>query len=370
MPKIESVTTERLLVPLRKEWTIACGRYVHDSSPFLLVRVRTDGIEGIGEVSGTYQWSGEGFQTAEAAVKSVLAPAVVGLELSPNLIRLKMDQALAGFQFTKAAVEMAVWDALGKRFGAPVHTLLGGQIRSSVSSKFSISAVTPEEAVTIATAAWKAGFRKFKIKVGRGLAEDLERVKAVRKAVGDDVSLAVDANGGWSLGEARRALPLLEKMQICAIEQPLSEGSLRELAILRAHSNIPILLDESIWNGPDIALSNYLGAADAVNIYIGKSGGIAGAIEATKLARSLGIGATMGSNLELGIGHASILQVLSVSDGFDLDTYPPDAAGPMYYIADLVEPGFEIKDGQVPIPTGPGLGVCLNEKSLKRFTVA
>jgi L-alanine-DL-glutamate epimerase-like enolase superfamily enzyme len=369
MPKIEAIKTERILVPIRKEWMITGGGGTHDRSPFLLVRLRAEGIEGLGEVSGTYLWSGEGFETAEAAVKNVLAPLLVGMDLSPNAVRIAMDKALAGFHFTKAGIEMACWDALGKALGAPIGTVLGGAIRSTVPSKFSISGADPEQAAAIAQSAWGAGFRKFKVKVGTGLARDLERVAAVRKCLGDDVSLAVDANGGWSLGGARRALGPLDEMRVCALEQPLPAGNLHETAILRAHSNIPVLLDESVWSARDVATVSRLGAADAVNIYVGKAGGIQGALEAVRVAQSVGIGATMGSNLELGVGHAAIMHVLSVSNGFDLETYPPDIAAPMYYVADLVEPGFKIEEGKVHVPVGPGLGVTLNEEAVTRFRV-
>jgi L-alanine-DL-glutamate epimerase-like enolase superfamily enzyme len=369
MPKIEALNTDRVLVPIRKEWMITGGGGTHDRSPFLLVRLRGEGIEGLGEVSGTYLWSGEGFETAEAAVKNVLAPWLVGMDLSPNSVRIAMDKALAGFHFTKAGIEMSCWDALGKALGTSISTMLGGAIRSTVPSKFSISGVDPDQAAAIAQSAWEAGFRKFKVKVGTGLARDLERVAAVRKSLGANVSLGVDANGGWTLGEARRALGPLEELGVCAVEQPLTAGNLHEIAILRAHSSIPVLLDESVWSAQDVATLSRLGAADAVNIYVGKAGGILGALDAVRVAQSVGIGATMGSNLELGVGHAAIMHVLSLSNGFDLETYPPDIAAPMYYVADLVEPGFEIEDGKVPVPVGPGLGITLNEEAVARFRV-
>ncbi len=369
MLKIEAINTERILLPIRPEWVITGGAGTHDRSPFLLVWVRAEGVEGIGEVSGTYLWSGEGFETAEAAIRNVLAPLLVGRELYPNAVRVVMDNALAGFPFTKAGIEMACWDALAKSCDVSVGTLLGGAVRNSVRSKFSISGVAPHDAAVIAKQAWEAGFRKFKVKVGTGLSHDLARVAAVRRILGDEVSLGVDANGGWSLGEARRALPSLEEMRIAVIEQPLQKGNLHETALLRAHSKIPILLDESAWSAKDVALVARLGAADAVNVYVGKAGGILGALEAVQVAEATGIGATMGSNQEMGIGHAAILQVLSVSKGFDLEMYPPDVAGPMYYVADLVEPGFSIKDGEVPVPTRAGLGVSINEDVLKRFRV-
>lgn len=367
MPKIESIVTDRVVVPIRQDWMVKGGAGAHDQSPFLIVRLRGEGLEGIGEVSGTYPWSGEGYETAEAAVKNVLTPSLLGMEFSPNQIRNVMDKALAGFHFTKAGIEMACWDALGKALGVSIQTLLGGAIRTKVLSKFSISGVPPQQAAAIAQSAMEAGFRKFKVKVGTGLAEDLERVAAVRIQIGDDASLGVDANGGWTLSEARKALRPLEEMKISAIEQPLSPDSLQEMARLRAHSNIPILLDESIWTARDVARVASIGAADAVNIYIGKAGGILGALEAVKVAQATGLDATMGSNQELGIGHAAIMQVLGVSSGFDLDTYPPDIAAPMYYTADLVEPGFEMQDGEVPIPTGHGLGVKINEAALNEF---
>jgi len=181
--------------------------------------------------------------------------------------------------------------------------------------------------------------------------------------------LGVDANGGWTLGEARRALPALEGMNISMIEQPLTEKHIHETAQLRANSRIPILLDESVWTASDVANVARIGAADAVNVYVGKAGGILSALEAVQVAKALGLGATMGSNGELGVGHAAIMQVLAVGDGFDLKTYSPDAAAPMYYVEDLVEPRFRLEDGEVPVPTGPGLGVTLNEAVLKKYRV-
>ena len=107
-----------------------------------------------------------------------------------------------------------------------------------------------------------------------------------------------------------------------------------------------------------------------MNIYVGKAGGILSALEAVQVAKAVGIGATMGSNQELGIAHAAIMQVLAVGDGFDLDTYAPDAAAPLYYVEDLVEPEFRIQEGEVPVPVGPGLGVHLKEAVLKKYKVS
>src|ERR1044071_8474017 len=97
MPKIEAIITERIVVPTKPDWIVTGGRGTHDKSPFLLLRLKCEGVEGLGEVSGTYGWSGEGYDTAEAAVKNVLAPALIGVELCPRAIRTLMDRVLAGF---------------------------------------------------------------------------------------------------------------------------------------------------------------------------------------------------------------------------------------------------------------------------------
>lgn len=367
MPKIEAIITERVLVPTKPEWIVTGGRGTHDKSPFLLLRLRCEGVEGLGEVSGTYGWSGEGYDTAEAAIKSVLAPALVGVEACPRAVRPLMDRVLAGFHFTKAGIEMACWDVLGKTLNASVAQLLGGPIRTRVLTKFSISGREPDQAAAIARQAWELGFRKFKVKVGTGIAKDLARVKAVREAVGAGVSLGVDANGGWSLGEARRILPDLEEFQISMIEQPLKERELHQMAGLRKHANVPILLDESVWNAADVALAAHTGAADAVNIYVGKAGGILPALEAVQFAKAYGMGATMGSNQELGIAHSAVMQVLAVADGFDLEAFPPDAASPLYYVEDITEPAFRLENGEVKVPSGPGLGMSLNEDILEKY---
>jgi muconate cycloisomerase len=368
MTIIDDITIERLAVPLRPEWIIACGRYTHSQSPFLLVRLRSDGVEGLGEISGTYEWSGEGFATAEAAVREVLIPALIGQSLCPLALSSLMNQKLAGFSFSKAGIEMAAWDALGKQLGAPIHRLLGGPTRTAVPSKFSVSAAGPEETADIAEAARDAGFRYFKIKVGTGVEQDVARIAAVRARLGAHARIAVDANGAWSLSEARQALRPLLDLGVLAIEQPIA-GPLGQLAALRAQSSAPILLDESVWSPADIAAAAEARAADAVSIYVGKFGGISGALHGLTVAHACGLDSTTGSNLELGVGHAAILHTLAATQGVDLETYPPDLAGPAYYVGDLVEPGFEIDDGKVAVPTGPGLGVTLNEQIVRKYVV-
>src|SRR5262249_52761677 len=170
----------------------------HDKSPFLLVKVHTDeDLVGLGEASCTPRWSGEDQVTAAHFIDAYFAPALVGRD--PTLVEettRAVFPVVAGNAFTKAAVEMALWDLAGKAAGKPVYELLGGRVRESVTTKWSISGSPPGEAAEIARRAKERGYRAMKVKVGLGVDEDVARVAAVREAVGPGVKLGVDANGG------------------------------------------------------------------------------------------------------------------------------------------------------------------------------
>src|ERR671933_205002 len=166
--KITSVETIPVRVPIKPELAIRSGLGgVHDTSPFLLVRLHTDaGLVGLGEASCTPRWSGEDQVSAAHFVNTYFAPALVGRdptridEASAAVFRL-----VAGNFFTKAAVEMALWDLAGQAAGKPVYELLGGRVRDAVATKWSVSGQPPEQAAAIARWALGRGFRAMKVKV-------------------------------------------------------------------------------------------------------------------------------------------------------------------------------------------------------------
>src|SRR5579872_1597542 len=198
--KITTIDCIPVRVPIRPEVAIRAKGGSHSVSPFLLVRVHTDeGVYGLGEVSCTPRWSGEDQVTAAHFIRSILGPALSG-EDPRNIERLtaKMRGALSGHPFTKAALEMALWDILGKSAGLPLYRLLGGAVRESVPTKWSISGVEPKHAAGIARWALEQGFTTMKVKVGIDPEQDVARVRAVREAVGPGTRLGVDANGAWT----------------------------------------------------------------------------------------------------------------------------------------------------------------------------
>src|SRR2546425_765439 len=185
--------------------------------------MRTDeGITGLGEVSCTPRWSGEDQVSAAHFIDTILGPALIGQD-PRDIERLTqaMGRALFGNPFTKAALEMAMWDVLGKAAGLPVYRLLGGKVREFVPTKWSVSGLDPARAAGIAAWAVEQGFRAMKVKVGIDPEQDVARVRAVRDAVGPGVRLGVDANGAWNVVTAVRMVNRLRDFDIYFVEQPV-----------------------------------------------------------------------------------------------------------------------------------------------------
>ncbi|HEY7909600.1 MAG TPA: enolase C-terminal domain-like protein, partial [Thermomicrobiales bacterium] len=211
--KISAIEAIPITVPIKPELVISSARGTHDVSPFVIVRVHTDeGVTGLGEVSCTPIWSGEDQVTAVHFIATILAPALVGrspLEIEP--IRMAMYRVLAANPFTRAAIETACWDILGKVAGLPLYRLWGGPVRERVPIKFSLSGIEPERVTRVAEYALGLGFRAMKVKVGGDPEADLRRYRAVREVIGPDIRLGADANGGWTVRQAIDAVRRLEE---------------------------------------------------------------------------------------------------------------------------------------------------------------
>src|SRR5262249_13392192 len=206
------------------------------------------------EASITSVWSGETQAGAIALIHDVLAPLVVGADpFDTEWISQRLDRAAWGNSFAKAALEMALLDLQGQALGVPVYKLLGGcqpeaQARS-IPLKFVIGAVEPDVAAGRARRMVDRGWRSIKVKVGRpgDPRLDIDRLTAVREAIGPDVWLSVDANGGYTVEQAVWAAARLEKLEVALFEQPTPRGDHLGMAEVRRRSGIPIMADESVF---------------------------------------------------------------------------------------------------------------------------
>jgi muconate cycloisomerase len=367
--RVVRIETIPVSVPLHPDRILIFATATHARSPFLIVRVHTDeGLVGLGEVSCTPRWSGEDSVTAAHVVSTYLAPRVLGEDpREVERLGLLLDDAIVGHHFTKAAVEMALWDIRGKAAGLPVHRLLGGPVRPRIRTKFSVGGAEPERAAAVAAWAVEQGFAAMKVKVGIDLAGDLRRVAAVREAVGDAVLLGVDANTGWTRAEAASVLAPLAELRVAFIEQPLDRRDLPGMAELRRRATVPIVADEPVGTPEDALAVVRAEAADILSVYAGMAGGLAPARRVAAIAVAAGCGWTIGSNLELGVALAAHIHLASSTPGLDDDRVPCDILSPFYYEDDLLTTPLPVEAGWAAPPEGPGLGVELDEEKLERY---
>lgn len=370
--KIIGVETIPIRVPIHKDKATVGGRGAHTESPFLIVRVRTDeGVDGLGEVSCTPLWSGEDQVSAAHFIASVLAPALVGRDpLERSRRTSRMNAVLANNPFTKAGIELALWDIAGKAAGQPLYVLLGGAVRDSVRTKYSVSGVEPFRAARIAAWAVEQGFTAMKVKVGMDPATDLERVRAVRNAVGPDVLLGVDANGGWSPSTAVYLAPRLEELGIAFIEQPVPAGDPRWMARVREAATVPLVADESLSTAADALSLIAHDAADVFSIYVGMGGGISEGVAIATIAGAARLRCTIGSNLELGIAQAAMIHLAVSQPAIRPDVIPCDIISRFFYEGDIVREPLPVEGGVARCLDGPGLGVELDLEAIERYRVA
>ena len=333
------------------------------TSYILMVFVETDtDLQGIGEVTGSPDWSGETCLGAKALVDQHLTPKLIGED--PRRIRYCMDRLSKTFAnpFAKAGIEMALFDLLGKSLNTPVYQLLGGAVRNAdLPLRFPIMPVGPEESADVGKRMVAEGFRTLKLKVGHDPLEyDLERVRQVREAVGPQIRLTVDANGGWTVNEAIRAAPPLEEYGVVFIEQPVHRLDLDGLARVRQHVRLPIMADESVFTVQDALTCIHKGAADIISVYPGKNGGLLNTLTIASLAEAAGVHCAIGSNLEWDVGSAAMMHACRAIPNICVERYAADIIGPVFHIEHACETSLLGDPGFARVPDAPGLGVSLN----------
>jgi muconate cycloisomerase len=370
--RITRIETIPVQVPIRPELVIRGSLGVHASSPFVLLKIHTDeGITGLGEVSCTPVWSGEDAITATHIIRDFLAPALTG-ENPCDIERLtaKMRRTVFGHPFTKSGIEIALWDILGKVANLPIYRLLGGAVRDTVPVKMSVSGAEPARAAEIAEWALAQGLKTLKVKTGITPESDIARVKAVRAAIGPATHLGVDANGGWTV---RVAIDVIRKLaascDIYFAEQPVAALDMQWLVDVRRNVPVPVMADESCNTPHDAMALVRAGAADILSVYVGKGGGIGPARKMAAIAEAAGLTCTVGSNLELGIASAAMTHLATATTGIGAEEFPCDILGPLAYEHDLLAVPMEFRDGAMRAPSGPGLGVELNDEMVARYRV-
>lgn len=322
----------------------------------LVVAVETDtGAVGYGEAPPTAVITGDTVPSAACAIRDFIAPRLIGLEIE----RLEQaEQAVQGAMVhntsAKAAVDIALYDLWGKRWGAPLHLLLGGY-RAQVETDITLSLNDPETMAADALRAVEEGFSILKVKVGGGMAEDLARLEAVRRAVGGAVALRVDANQAWAPKQAVRCIRAMEDrgLGVELVEQPVPAADVEGLKFVTDHVLTDILADEAVFSVRDAAALIQMRAADLINIKLMKTGGLGNALRLCGLAESCGVGCMMGCMLETNLSVTAAAHLAAAKKNVRL----ADLDGPALCAHDPVEGGARFRGGTITLPNAPGLGI-------------
>jgi muconate cycloisomerase len=368
--KIAAVQAGPISGTIREDVAIVSSLGEHVVGQYVLVRVLDDsGRTGLGEGSVTSVWSGETQAGAIALIHEVLAPLVIGVDpFDIEWISRRMEKAAFGNSFAKAAIEMALLDLQGQVLGVPVYKLLGGKaVRAesgrpvSLRLKFVVGAVEPDMAAQRARTMVEQGWRAIKIKVGRDSPRvDVDRLRAVRQAIGPDVWLSVDANGGYTVEQAIWVAAGLEKLDVALFEQPTRRGDHVSMAEVRRRSGIPIMADESVFTLQDALDVIRHQAADVLSVYPSKHGGVRATQQIARLAEAAGIPCTIGSNLEREVATAAMAHVAVSTANIQCERFPGDLIGPIYFDKALSTDPLQYQADRLWVPEKPGLGVSVD----------
>jgi L-alanine-DL-glutamate epimerase-like enolase superfamily enzyme len=369
--KITDIQCHRVTIPYRNPYRMAPGETRHKKQ--IIVLVETDeGISGVGETGVTLiERGGETQEAIYITIKKYFAPLLIGMDpfdIGLVIERLEgFNQGRTGFLCAKAAIDTALYDIMGKAANRPIAKLLGGVHRTQFKVSRSLGVKTPTEMAQDAIRLKSLGYAMLTIKVGFEVKEDIDRVAAVRDAVGANYPLEIDVNGAYNVEVAIPTLRKMERYGIEAIEQPVPWWDLQGMKEVRIALDTPITADESAWTPQDVANIARMSAADTICLKPVKNGGLFLSRRMAEMAEAAGMGVLMGSKHPLSPGTSAILHFAAAL---------PCVHGVLGYgsplerlVDDICDPPLAMnKDGTVSLPEGPGLGVTLSSEKLRRYT--
>lgn len=383
--KIRSIEASAFRLPNRRSFKWA-GLQV-ELGNFVLVRAWTDdGLVGYGEATPLPDWggdfgrrSGETLATVISMVNDIFAPALVGED--PTRVTAAhriMDRLVVGNSYAKCAIDIALHDLWGKSVGQPIYRLLGGAVRDSVSVAHMIGLMPETEAAKEGIAAVADGVRALQIKGGVDAERDIRLVRTLRKELGSQVTLRLDANQGYGHAkEASRTVARLADAGVDLVEQPTV--GLAFLSEVTAGATVPIIADESCWDIADALDVVRHRAADCISIYLAKAGGFAGARGVAAVAESQRIACDINGSIESAIGnaanthfalaHSAITLASVIPISAPAGAHPCAVAG-RYYEDDVLSEAFAVKDGAILPLNRPGLGIEVDEARLDKYRIA
>lgn len=353
-------------VPYRLSWVYG----TLEKAEAVILKVHTDGgLIGLGEADPMNPFTEETAGTVMVVIRDVIAPQLLGCDpTGVNRIEALLDQSVRGNPTARGAVNMALYDILGKAHGVPVYTLLGGKLHDRLPLLGAIGSGTAEEDASAIEALIREGYRTVMIKMGSlGIGEEIRRMVSASERYGNQLVLIADANQGWHYKEALAFLEGIHGHDPLVIEQPVRYSDHVGLSAFRDRCPCLLSVDESLVTVEDAATLARSSAADVFSVKVSKNGGLSKASAIARVADGFGLRCLMNSMLEFGITQAASLQL-----GCTLNNLLDCGHAYMSVLRmadDVTDFKDNIADAMVQVPAGAGLGVAIDDDKLKKYTV-
>ena len=366
--QIETVDIYSLKIPLKTQTKTSLGVSVGADNTIIKITTNT-GLIGWGEASPFGPITGDtqasNYSTAQAFSRLLIGKDPLGIEAR----MAQLNRYTIGEPSICSAFDMALYDLAAKAANMPLYQFLGGEVNEQgghreIRTDLTIGMKqTIEETLTHAKSILAAGFDAIKMKVGRSDLADVEHVQAVRDLAGPKVAIKIDSNQGWDYPTAVATINAMAHLNLQYTEQPLAAWDIDNLARLRNTVDLPVCVDETVFDHRDALKVVKQGAADYINIKLGKSGGIYTALKINAVAEAAGCKCMIGCFAEsrLALSAAAHLAVAKPNIHFlDLDSAyklaDDPVVGGMQYDRD--------RGGRIILPSSPGLGAVFDESAL------
>ncbi|MBO9663769.1 dipeptide epimerase [Dokdonella sp.] len=353
--RITDIRFGKLRVPLKTPFKTALRSV--DAVEDIVVMIDTDsGHVGYGEAPATAVITGDTHGSIVDAIRHYIAPRLIGAEIADlNRITHLIQSSMEKNTSAKAAVEIAVHDLWGQLYDAPLYRLLGGG-DPVITTDITISVDYIDKMVADSLSAIERGFESLKIKVGKDIGVDIERVKAIYAAVEGRALLRLDANQGWTAKQAVYALQTLEDagVRLELVEQPVKAQDLDGMKYVTERVHTPVMADESVFGPTEVVELIRMRAADIINIKLMKTGGISNAIRIADIAAMYQVECMIGCMLEASISVAAAVHV-AVAKAHSITKI--DLDGPSLCAFDPVDGGVIFNESEISVTDAPGLGI-------------
>ncbi len=363
--KITAIDIYAIHLPLHVPFVVSYHSY--DYMPSVIVKIETDeGIVGYGEGVADEHVTGESLESVVQILKNTLGPVLIGQNpMEIEKIHELMNKTIYSAPTAKAAIDIASFDIMGKKLNQPVYQLIGGRYHDAFPITHVLSIAEPEAMAEEAALMLEKGYRSFKMKVGTEVHKDVERIRAVRAKVGDEIAIRVDVNQGWKNSATTLvALNYLRDEHLDWVEQPVVADDIDGMVEIKLKTMLPLMIDEGLRGQREMLEIIQKRAAHKVNIKLMKCGGIYPAVKLAHQAELGGLECQIGSMVESSIGSAAGFHVAfskKVITSVEL-------TGPLKFSKDVGNLHYDVPF--IRLTDKPGLGVEVNEEILHELTVS